>query len=124
VNPLAYAPTYPVPLNACRSRERGLQEKGESSRRALAPRQPDPHPAPQLNQLGDPSILAVTLRQNGCSDPPTRLKGTFTAGDLTSFSPPLRGALHSSLMVLMCYQYAVLRFSLGRILPPVFSLHS
>lgn len=32
--------------------------------------------------------------------------------------------MHISLMVLVCYQVPYMRFSLGRILPPVFSLHS
>lgn len=51
-----------------------------------------PHPAPRPEQL---RCYAV---------PSPAPKTDFAAGDLTSFSLPLRGALHSSLTVLMCYQ--------------------
>lgn len=42
----------------------------------------------------------------------------FTVDDFALFSLPWRGALHSSLTVLMCYQVLEIRFSLGGYLPP------
>lgn len=69
-----------------------------------------------------PRSLATALPReppqvHPCDGPSTTVG--FTVDSFTLFGPPFRGALHSSLEVLVCYRTLVLRFSLGGYLPPV-----
>lgn len=47
----------------------------------------------------------------------------FLTNALAPFPPPLRGALHISITVLLCYRFAPTVFSLRWYIPPIFRMH-